>query len=330
MGFCRNEHPEPCAQSDPQRRRYCNPASYHSFMPSEPKVLFSLDPDSFVPFESITAPIQKCVMPLIAECQGHFKPVGTGFIIHPSGIMMTARHVIAEAQRLAEEHTGVRGAPYGFNALYVSEDKLSETMNVGGLLPINWIRENEAFDIAICKVNLPIHVETGELISTMQTRLSVNIPKPGERILAAGYHDMKMGEVDWSDTAPVCDVAVATAYSTGQVVDIFPERRDAGFLRFPIAQGDARFKYGMSGGPVFNEMGRVFGVVCSSLDDGNQRPYIGYVSMLWPAMLLTLDASLNGQDTRTYQLRELGENGTLDIEGLEHVSVDGVTISYRA
>ncbi|WP_310541587.1 hypothetical protein, partial [Phenylobacterium sp.] len=47
---------------------------------------------------------------------------------------------------------------------------------------------------------------------------------------------------------------------------------------------------GLSGGPVFNENGRVVGILSKSLGDAESgRP--SYVSLIWPALIAEVDAT---------------------------------------
>jgi hypothetical protein len=296
-------------------------------MNSEPQVIFSLSTDECAPFDRFGAPVQRCVMPLVAKVANTFVPVGTGFMIHPSGLMITARHVIAEAQRLAEEEAGQKGATYGLYAMYITDELVDADKFLGGPIPIDQISEDHAIDIAICLLRLPRNKNTGEALYTKSMPLTVRIPRPDEHIVAIGYHGMSIQETRSSEEI-ACSFQLDTAYSAGNITELYPERRDSVFLKFPVAQGSARFKHGMSGGPVFNESGRVFGIICASLSD-ERRPFVGYVSMLWPALALTLEAAFPNEQSMQHRLYDLARRQSLEIEGIDQILINGLTISYR-
>ena len=76
-----------------------------------------------------------------------------------------------------------------------------------------------------------------------------------------------------------------TAMTTGQITEMYPERRDSGMLTFPCFCTNARFEHGMSGGPILDEHGSVCGVVCSCLPPGDGSPeYTSFGSLLWLAL----------------------------------------------
>jgi hypothetical protein len=51
------------------------------------------------------------------------------------------------------------------------------------------------------------------------------------------------------------------ATSIGRVIEVFPNGRDKFLLPFPCFQIDCKINSGMSGGPVYNESGKVCGVI---------------------------------------------------------------------
>lgn len=63
-------------------------------------------------------------------------------------------------------------------------------------------------------------------------------------------------------------------------------------LKWPGYRVNARIEPGMSGGPVLNRKGQLCGLLCSSFSglagDGDA---VGYVTTLWPLLMLTLPES---------------------------------------
>src|SRR4051812_31504313 len=110
----------------------------------QPKVIFSVDP-GFRELPEFGTAVQRCVMPLLTKVGDTFQHVGTGFMIHPDGLMMTATHVLRYAESLGsvsiDPITRERKVNYELYALYVSNeanDDLPETM-LGGLIPVDLV-----------------------------------------------------------------------------------------------------------------------------------------------------------------------------------------------
>ncbi len=57
-------------------------------------------------------------MPIIAKVDKEIVPVGTGFIIHDAGLMMTAAHVLVDAAAKAVRKVNETGKFYNHYELY--------------------------------------------------------------------------------------------------------------------------------------------------------------------------------------------------------------------
>jgi hypothetical protein len=77
--------------------------------------------------------------------------------------------------------------------------------------------------------------------------------------------------------------------SVGTVTKSYPFGRDQYLLPGPSIEVQGSATGGMSGGPVFDQYGLLFGIVSSSFAEGD---HVGpsYVSMLWPALTTAIDA----------------------------------------
>ena len=95
---------------------------------------------------------------------------------------------------------------------------------------------------------------------TIPVRLNGWRPTVGEYVLAVGYPHLKPDET--SDDMRVVEEAMSGAY--GRITRVFPEGRDS-VHPTPVFEVEADWPSGMSGGPVFNRMGEVVGVVSRSL-----------------------------------------------------------------
>lgn len=95
-----------------------------------------------------------------------------------------------------------------------------------------------------------------------QMPLSLVIPTIGERIVAFGFPQSKVNiRKDHLGTSHI-EINDEPSVSVGEIKEVYPERRDSFMLTFPCVRTNARLEGGMSGGPVFNNDGKLIGVVC--------------------------------------------------------------------
>ena len=112
----------------------------------------------------------------------------------------------------------------------------------------------------------------GPIVHTMASR---RMPLVGEPVAMLGF-------VASQAEFPLIDVKGTPHLRFGHVIDCYPKGRDTQMPGpcFAVAMGASG---GMSGGPVFDERGRLVGIVSSSIDDG-----IGGI-----AFVSTLDLALS-------------------------------------
>ncbi len=143
-------------------------------------------------------------------------------------------------------------------------------------------------------------------------------PKAGERVSAFGYRNQKIekknNEIRWT---------VDSKTSVGEVIEIHDQKRDATRLSFPCFQTNARYDGAMSGGPVFNNNGRLCGIICSNLPpfEGSEE-HVSYVTSLWPIMGTKIDMSRKGYPQNLkYPMLELARDGFIKAEGWDKVAL---------
>jgi hypothetical protein len=276
--------------------------------------------NNFEPFPEFGTLVQQTVMPIVTLVENHLVPLGTGFMIGADGLMLTASHVLDEGYRTGHRRIGPDGAyqtHWELYAIYATDEMHHNQLatNVGGLWPIDRIWRPEELDISLCWLRPA--VRNGQPMRFPIVRLSPGAPAVGAPIAGIGYYAMEGGEVgDEGDGNQSITYKQNTATTRGCVVEVYLQQRDAGMLSFPSFQTDARFDHGMSGGPIFNALGTVCGVICSSspqLEDG--QGHISYGSLIWPIFGITFEAALEpGGELQAITIAELTARQVIQVD----------------
>ncbi|MCP5345359.1 MAG: serine protease [Gammaproteobacteria bacterium] len=205
--------------------------------------------ENFQPLDEFGHFTQQAIMPIIAAKQGRYWPVGTGFMISPDGLMMTAAHVIQEAyfrvmgkQPEDGKHHEIEMELY---ALYITNEKHgpNNEHNVGGFISISNVSYPRESDIAFCRLRGIVKGD-GERLKFPVVKLSPGIPQIGQKVLGFGYYKMKCDEVGQSEGKTKLEYGQNTAFTKGEIVEIHPQRRDTALLNFPVFRTSARFDGG--------------------------------------------------------------------------------------
>jgi Trypsin-like peptidase domain len=128
--------------------------------------------------------------------------------------------------------------------------------------------------------------------------ISTRTPSIGERITVAGFRANDQSSL----RANV--IGMQLMVSAGRVTQTFPLQRDSSGMPYPCFEIDCETMGGMSGGPAFDEEGRLVGVLSRGLGGGPSWvsmlwPSLGWtVPRTWPAQLLASPATLLSMDSR--------------------------------
>lgn len=205
-----------------------------------------------------TAPIFK-VSP-----EGVSQLIGTGFWVTTHGHLITAWHVI-------EDNIGMDGVDEG--PIYAVQTLLDRKLIFRSLRKTH---KHGTSDLALCSTMAP----KCDVPPTIPHMLTLDEPEIGARLHTYAFLSPEQdfsGEKDQGVTSfefrgmgfiPDLDIRYELSYmarvSLGTVTDWFRDRRDDVMLPFPCIQSDMPVYGANSGGPVFDQKGRVCGVNCTS------------------------------------------------------------------
>ena len=100
------------------------------------------------------------------------------------------------------------------------------------------------------------------------------MPKIGERLWAVGYREVV------NDGTP----QIGAFVTSGLVTEQFSSGRGS-YINGACVEVAMKSLGGMSGGPVFNEEGRVVGVISTCLEGQEDNLGPTYVTLIWPSLI---------------------------------------------
>jgi hypothetical protein len=156
--------------------------------------------------------------------------------------------------------------------------------------------------------------------------INLHLPKPGDKIFAAGFSSSQINGVDEGLTQEgitVIKTSLHLQILNGVVQESHGSKHE-GHLDFPCFQCNAKFDHQMSGGPVLDERGYLRGLVCKGFTfspDDTGEP-VSFAAGIMSAMAIKIDRTLPSLDkTKEYYILELVKNGFLPVIGYEKVKI---------
>lgn len=247
----------------------------------------SYEPKSDAPFSpfEIYDPfgLRNAIIPVFCQqVDGRMYGVGTAFHVDGFGNFLTAYHVIDFVEKY------LAGRPILFLSMHAI---VFGTVNIPPdcFVPVDEViasmvesddqmaalrghaSRRPAIDVALLKPEL-----IGPRVRPPQTlplRTNGWAPRIGEIVLAIGFPQLDLSEVDLAKQSALIDEGMYGAY--GRVVAI----HENGVSRSnptPVFEVESDWPAGMSGGPVFNRSGEVVGMVSRSLRAESEHAGTGY------------------------------------------------------
>lgn len=108
--------------------------------------------------------------------------------------------------------------------------------------------------------------------------MTIAPPRVGERVVAFGYERKEPKVIVDSDGTRHIELEGKPSTSVGEVIEVHEHRRDTHNLSFPCFRVNCRMPGGMSGGPIFNDSGRLCGIVCYGMNqvEGTFNDHLSY------------------------------------------------------
>lgn len=243
--------------------------------------------------QSPTSPISQVALRILVEGDGiHPTPIGTGVWIC-GHLVLTARHNIEHIiQEFGAQYSNPKNASVSNYSVRLYQIWPGPQYAVWEAREV-WCSAES--DLAL--IHLAPWGYSGAKPPDPSFGLMMNglPPLTGSKVAGFGFHSSTTEIVPYSDGNYHLDLNDVPQSTTGQVIEVFNYRRDQGLYNFPCFQVNARFDPGMSGGPVFDQSGKLVGIICGSLTSMDDEEDISYVATIWPALRIMIQAKKAGQ-----------------------------------
>jgi hypothetical protein len=267
------------------------------------------------PLSMIPAPeIPRAVGALIAGTSED-DLIGMGSAVHfGPGIALTATHVVEEIFEL-------------FQGCAPSEAAGTLSFGVHLVSPAGdgeWLKWDvmgysiaRPLDIAALTLS-PAEENPGALWPTPPT-YSARYPAVDQPLFAFGFPKTRRIRKDDG-----CTLILTPTRSSGSIREVYSFRRDDFMMPFPSVRSDASFPPGISGGPVCDKYGRVFGLVASEMPTADPRDAnVSYVSLIWPCLGLVLNTEPGtGKSIAEFPLLDFVKSGHVVFEDHDLIAFD--------
>lgn len=229
--------------------------------------------------------VRNAIVPVFRQDpQGRMYGMGTAFHVDGFGGFLTAYHVIDFVQTLGQGQPILFLSMHGvvFGTVPIPQDCFVALQHVQASVtqgddPMAALRGERSAQPAVDIASLQIG-RTGPEVrwpQSLPARVAGGVPEVGDMVLAVGFAQLDLSEMDPSRQRALLTEGMYGAY--GRVVAL---HRD-GVSRTnptPVFEVEADWPPGMSGGPVFNRKGDVIGLVSRSLRADGEAAGAGYAA----------------------------------------------------
>ncbi|WP_084439203.1 S1 family peptidase [Sphingobium sp. TCM1] len=255
---------------------------------------FPIDPASHGSLEQflIQDPfnLRKQILPVLTvdKDNGFLTGLGTAFLVDPFGTFVTAvlkDHFETPELRETAVATVLFGMGLGFGTVGLSSKyfaPIREAMSWRKAVPEPPVLIGAPQSPRIVADVMRFHVDASAVpgpqsAPPLPVRLSGRRPEVADRVLAIGYPELTCLKHDEPDKTMRFTERMYGA--VGTITGLLPQGRGLSYP-WPLIEVEAHWRSGMSGGPVFNELGEVIGLVSFSLEPDGDLPGVGYATDL--------------------------------------------------
>lgn len=204
-----------------------------------------------------------------------YKPEGTGFFIHKSGLFVTAKHVpILNDNNPIDNIIAILTYGYDTCIKHVKNFQIHPTADIAiGFLDIHDVHNKFIWSNNLLYPHLmPSFVR----------------PQIGMKVSNFGYggSSVKDTQSRFQEGNFLCQ------WHHGIITQLFPDGRDRSFQTGPIMETTLNTIGLASGGPVFNEYGQVIGINSSSIDG---EPPVSYFTPIYTILEMNILHSILGK-----------------------------------
>jgi hypothetical protein len=190
------------------------------------------------------------VVPVLEQiAPGRLSVVGTGFYVTRYGLFITAAHVFDDL----DWKSGTMGRP-AYVCHLAGEDQvhLRRVLRVSKLDPV---------DLAIGQADNFLESFPHAPLENLGARLSVEVPKSASSLVTFAYPENALLDFTQQYVVPT----IKGDYFAGKMLRLVKQSENP-FLPYPHFETTIEIRSGASGGPVFDDRGRIIGVNCRSWD----------------------------------------------------------------
>lgn len=193
--------------------------------------------------------------------------IGSGVMIAP-GVALTATHVFDEFPLSGSGPVLITFLPDGAGRAWLPTSRVTSSSASEFFMHDREVISD--LTIVSCSLNSNAHAIHPLSLASME----ICLPLVGQRLWAVGFRHREIND----------DItAVSPLITSGLVTACYPHGRGER-MKSPCVEVDMEALGGMSGGPVFNEDGRLIGIVSSSFDDGPS-----YITLIWDSLRISID-----------------------------------------
>src|SRR5688572_3810681 len=267
----------------------------------------------------LSSPITEFAISIGAYQGNNYIVSGTATFVAPF-LAITAKHVVEHYWRefnrsqIKSNEDGTHKEHAGkFNMAAI---QILNNGTEGALWDVRQVYFSNATDIAY--LHLVPFSDSARNYKWRLPKIEMLPPKIGSTVSAFGYTQSKAT----ADTKSVTWEYDART-SQGVVLDIHQNKRDEFSINFPCIYTNTQFDPGMSGGPVFNQEGKLCAIISANLPPSEEgEEHASYAALIWPSMNVVINLKREGIDYEGYYpILELCRGGFIKADNHERVNL---------